>query len=384
MLQNRLFCSVLLRCEGGFPERFLDAAATADIPLWDIRHRSDGLWCRAAAADYCRLRASARRACVRMRLQRRCGILFRLRRFRFRFGLLAGAALFFLVLQLLSSRIWVIRVSGNIRVDANRVLDALQPLGIYEGCDFDAVDIATLRLSALQQFPELTWLTVNRQGSCLTVEVRESNPTEPIPDNTPANLIAARDGVIVRVNAVSGRAVVSPGDAVTKGDLLISGVVDSSVGPQLKRAVGSVIARTAHTLTITVPFTETITNPHGQVLSCSSLRLFGLEIPLYASGGSTDAPLVTTEHHPLRLRGVPLPVGVSVTRRYYPAESIIHRTERDAYTLAEQRLTNAENTLRKTLTIEERNLHFEVSNTAVTITAEYTGTEELTIVSPLL
>lgn len=380
---TQLTGSVVIRCEGGYPARFLNAAADAGIPLWDVRHKDGVLWCRAHAADYRNLRPAARRACVRMRVQKRCGIVFRLRRFRLRFGLAVGALLFFAVLSALSSRIWVVNIQGNSTVPDGDIRRMLEPLGIRVGGSFDEVDLTELRLTALQQLPELTWLTVNQSGSIVTVEVRERTAVEPLSDTAPANLVAACDGVILRVNAVRGQAVVKPGDAVTRGDLLISGVMDSSVGPQLKRAAGSVIARTSHTLTVTIPLRETVTDRTERVVERPSLALFGLQIPLYTDSPLTGEPTVTTESLPLRANGVALPIGLHITRYHYAVEETIVRTTEEATALAEQRLSDAEQLLRETLTVEERVLHREITADGITLTAVYTGTQELTVAMPI-
>lgn len=380
---TRWIGSVLIRCEGGYPARFLNAAADADIPLWDVQHKGGALWCRADAADYRRLRPAARRACVRMRVQKRCGILFYLRRFRRRFGLAVGVLLFFLTLSALSSRIWVVNVVGNSTVSDSDIRGMLEPLGIRIGGSFDEIDLRELRLNALQQLPELTWLTVNQSGSIVTVEVKERTPTAPLSDTAPANLVAACDGVILRVNAVAGQAVVKPGDAVTRGDLLISGVMDSSVGPQLKHASGSVIARTTHTLTVSVPLQETVTNRVERVVERPSLMLFGLHIPLYTDSPLNGDPTVTTESMPLRANDVALPIGLHVTRYHYAVPETVVRTVAEAEALAEKRLADAEATLRQTLTVEERTPHREVTADAVILTVVYTGTQELTVAVPI-
>lgn len=384
LFSTNLTGSVLLRCEGGYPSRFLNTAAEDGIALWDIHYRNGALWCRARAADYRRLRRAARRGCVRMRVQKRHGLIFRLRRFRLRFGLLIGAVLFFAVLEALSSRIWVINIVGNTTVPNTVIRETLEPLGIREGGTFDTVDLAELRLTALQRLPSLTWLTVNQSGSTVTVEVKERTPTPPLPDTAPANLVAACDGVIVSVDVTAGQATVKPGDAVTRGDLLISGVMDSAVGPQLKRADGSVVARTTHTLTVTVPLCETVTYPDGRVIERPSLSVFGWHIPLYADAPLQGDPAVSTETIPLRANGVALPIGWHITRYRYQAEKTITRSTAQAKAEAEKQLAQEESALQTVLTVENRTVHCEITAESVTVTAVYTGTQELAVAVPIV
>lgn len=373
---------VLIECEGGYPETFLNIAAALHIPLWDVQRREASLWCRASASDYRRLRPAARRACVRMRVRSKRGLPFWLRRRGIRLGPVVGLIVFFIILQLLSSRIWVIRVAGNDTVTDEDILCVLAPLGVREGAPFDEVDITNLRLTALQKLPELTWLTVNQSGSILTVEVKERTDTEPLADNTPANLVAVCDGVIVSIDAVTGQAMVRPGDAVRSGDLLVSGVMDSTVGPQLKKAAGSVIARTTHSLSVTVPLVEDVTVP-GREIRRPRLTVFGWNIPLYASGDLPGDPTEVFTKYPLIANGVPLPVGLSVTRFQYTQTNRITRTAEQALALAEQRLAEAETELRETLTVANRSLQVKTDDGGVTLTAVCTGTQELATSVPI-
>lgn len=375
--------SVLVECEGGYPERFLNAAANAKLPLWDIRVVGASLWCHAPAGAYRLLRPAARAAGVRMRVRGRYGLPFAMRRRHFRLGVPVGLLLFALLLGGLSSRVWVVTVTGNHTVSESEIRAVLHPLGVYEGADFNRVSLPDVQLTALQQLPQLSWLTVNQSGSIATVEVREHTAVDPLEETTPANLVAACDGVILRINTTTGQAMVKAGDAVSRGTLLISGVMESNVGPQLKRAAGSVLARTSHTLTVTVPLKDTVTRVE-RTLTRPTLSLFGWNIPLYAGGALEGNPETTTEHRPVCAGGVRLPLGLTVVRHTYFSTQPITRPPEEALALAEERLAKQEQTLRDTLTVETRTPHTQITADAVTLTVVYTGTQELAISTPIV
>ena len=374
--------TLLIECEGGYPETFLNLAAAQRIPLWDVRRQDLSLWCCASAAHYHRLRPVARRAQVRMRVRKKQGPVFALRRMHLRPGMVVGLFLFLALLQLFSSRVWVIRVEGNTTVSDQAICDVLAPLGIYEGADFDNTDLTAVRLTALQQLPQLTWLAVNQNGSILTVEVKERTESAPLTDDTPANLVAACDGVVLHVDTAVGQAMVKAGDAVRRGDLLISGVMDSKVGPQLKHAIGSVTARTTRTLTVTVPLAETVSVP-AHTLTRTELSVFGHRIPLYTSNTITGEPTVTVEQHPLTAAGVALPLRLTHTRFHYTMTAVHTHTEAEALTLAEQRLAQQESALQGVFGVESRTVSTQTDATSVTLTATLIGTEEIALSVPI-
>lgn len=370
------FGHVRIELFGGYPERWLNLAAEQGIALWDIHRQDTSLFCRVASADYRRLRPLARRTGVRMRVREKRGILHRFRRRRLRVGILGGTLVFLLLLQLLSSRIWVIRVIGNRTLPDDVILTTLAAEGIREGASFAAVDLTELRLTALQRLPEVTWLGVHQSGSILTVEVTERSDEAPIGDTAPANVVASCDGVILSINTVCGQAMVTAGDAVRKGDLLISGVTESKVGPTLKRADGTVLARVSHTLTVTVPLRETVSVPAHEICR-SSLLFFGMTIPLYTNAAVPAGHRTVIERHPLTVGDVPLPLGIVKTRLCYDATAIVTRSVEEASAEAEKRLANEERELFATFTADRRSLSVQASGDAVTLTAVYDGTREI-------
>ena len=333
---------VKLDAEGGFPEKLLNQAARQGIALWSSSRRGIVLTTCCYARSYRKLRPLAKKASVRMRVRERHGVPFVLRKYQARLGLAAGAAVFVLLLQFLSSRVWIIDIRGNSLVSDQAILDVLEPLGIREGGTFQGLDIADLQLTALKQLPDLTWLAVNLEGSTVHVEVEERGAHSPLEDDTPSNIKAARDGKIVRVEVTGGQAMVTPGEAVTKGSLLISGVVESKNGPLLQHSSGRIIAETTRTLTAEIPLNETQLLPTGEVIFRPVFSLFGIRIPLYTNGTVPKDCDLSTHRHMLTAYGKELPVGFLCEEYRLLETASVARTEEEAASLAHQLLDERE------------------------------------------
>lgn len=381
--RNRFGAQLVITCEGGYPETFLNEAAAAHIPVWDIRRQEFTLRCRVFASDYRALRPLARKARVRMRVAAKRGLVFWGRHAGMRSSLLVSLAVFAAVLQLLSSRVWVLRIEGNRTVPDQAIYDVLAPLGVRVGTPFSEADLPSLRLTALQQLPSLTWLAVNQQGGILTVSVTERNETPPPETNTPANVVSARDGTVLRINVRTGQAMVKVGDAVRSGDLLISGVTDSRVGAHLKHAQGTVTARTSRTLTVSVPLCEPISVPTHTIVR-PTLTVFGLSVPLYTDTTLIGHPEKTSEAHVLTAAGVPLPLGLTVERYHYQSAATLTRTAAEAQAEAERQLQKKQDELYLTFTAEQRTVSQAEKDGCIVLTATYTGTEEIGLSVPIV
>ncbi len=367
--------TVQIECEGGFPERFLNEAQKREIALWNITRRDISLFCYCRADEYLRLRPVAKLASVRMRVRKRMGLWFRIRPFRHRVGFVCGLVLFFAVLHLLSARVWIVRVSGNEQISETAIRDVLRPLGVYEGAMFDKVDLPNLQLTALEQLPQLVWLTVNQTGSVAYVEVRERTPSESIESREPSNIVAACDGVIVSIDCESGQAAVKVGDAVAKGDLLIGGVVDSKVGPLLKHAQGTVMARTERTITVTVPFQEETLSDSPETLVRPSLYVLGVRLPLYTSGEPWENSITTA--FPLRAYGKALPIGIEIQHKIKQERITVVRNESEAYTEALARLSVAREEWEKTVSVEQERITWNKREDGWTVQGYYTCVEPI-------
>jgi similar to stage IV sporulation protein len=171
-------------------------------------------------------------------------------------GLLIGAVLFILTLYIMSSFVWFIQVSGNNKVDRNRILMTAAHYGIHVGAAKWNFSRTAVEEAMLRDINELTYVECDIRGVKVNIKVVEKI----LPDNNitgPCNIVANKDGVVEEVLVLDGQAHVKAGDVVARGDTLISGIVfptapppeiegipPSNKGPHQVRARGQVKART--------------------------------------------------------------------------------------------------------------------------------------------
>ena len=113
------------------------------------------------------------------------------------------------------------------------------------------IDCEKLEHELRSAFPEITWVSAQLSGTRLLIRIRENEAvSQPAEDEgEPADLVAAKDGVITSMIVRSGRALVSIGDQVEKGQLLVEGALSitddggQEVRRELVRADADVVAR---------------------------------------------------------------------------------------------------------------------------------------------
>ena len=230
-----------------WPEQVLAALSRSKLLFWDMRREGDLLSFRIYRRSLPRTKALLQAQGCPVEAQARSGLSWRLRGLRSRWALLLGLAVCICLMVQLQTRVWYFDVSGNERLDDEQILQALEQIGIGFGTSQRLLDEQFIRNRMLLLLPELEWCSVNKRGLHGEVLVKERDPKPEIPDHAlVSNLVAARAGVIVRMDVYRGYPVTEVGRSVLPGELLVSGVGTGFDEILCCRAKGEIYALTQH------------------------------------------------------------------------------------------------------------------------------------------
>lgn len=308
--------SCCFSAEGNFPERFLNLCARADMGLWDIHRTENGLCAKIIASRYGKLRPIAKKCGVKLRVKNKYGLPFRLLPYRKRAGMPLGLILFAGLIWFLGQFIWFVDIPQVSPALQDKLEAAVYDAGIRPGMLRSRIDAKMISTELQLEINELSWAGISTLGSSISVDVREMEKMKKVIENTePCNVIAAKDGVIISVNSSEGQNEVSVGQAVQKGDLLISGVMEHQDGAvSMVHAQGEVFAAAYYELCSEVNYMQHKKERTGKMITIRRVMLLGVEIPLYLgkmpsgdferecsewqlSVSNTDFPfIVRTEH----------------------------------------------------------------------------------------
>ena len=209
-----------------------------------------------------------------------------------RAGLVAGA---FLALALVIASglfVWDVQVSGNESLSEEAVIAELRACGFGVGSYLPTLQVRDIENRVLMSSDRIGWISINTQGTVAQVQVIEH--VEGIPGvegesnvKLPANLIANGDGQIEYLELYRGNAVVKVGQAVKKGELLVSGLYDSQTGSfRYTRAAGRVMARTERVLQIEIPLSYEEKIYEEPVLQDVELCFFNFSRKIFKNSGN--------------------------------------------------------------------------------------------------
>lgn len=267
---------------GSYPEKFVNLCIYNGVNVWGVQSKEGTVYCRTLASNYSTIRRLSRRTSAKIRIKRKVGLPFILRKNRDRVGIPIGIMCFLIIFKVLSLFVWNIDIYGFDNMSYTDARDVLQRVGVYEGARNSYESLKNIETKAMIEFGNVSWITVNIDGSRGDVKISETiKEGEILDDSKPCNIKADADGQIIRVDAYSGMAVVKRGDAVVKGNLLISGVVETELGgTHLEHSSGVVWARTSRNEIITIPKQLNAVNCRQDAENRYSLKLFNLVIPV--------------------------------------------------------------------------------------------------------
>ena len=269
--------------KGVFPERFLNLCAKENILVWNPKVNVNEISGYMRINDYKRIHKIAKKSCMRIKITKRVGLPFLLNRYRHRYGIPIGAVLFFIIIWYLSGFVFNISINGNITADKKEVLSSLKNCGVYLGQRTSNIDAELTRQKFLINNPEFSWAALNIKGSYITVELAQTTEkNEKSDDKEPCNIIAKNDGKIIKIKAYEGKPAVSVGEAVTKGDLLVSGVIElTDKTTKFVHSNAEVTAQTRHSLKVFVPFDNFEELTDEKTIKRSVLSIANIDIPLF-------------------------------------------------------------------------------------------------------
>ncbi len=198
-----------------------------------------------------------------------------------RFGMFVGGICACFIIYASSFFVWEIKITGINTLTYDDVCSRLYSLGFHEGSLKSSVDLEELYNDFLVSEPRVSWIAINFDGTVANVEIRESALKPEKVENDKYNIVASRDGQIVRVDAIDGDRQVEIGDVVTKGQLLISAFVETRhSGAMLRNAKGSVWAKTIRHFEVTVPLVSYEKQYTGKCKKQYSADLLGKSLDL--------------------------------------------------------------------------------------------------------
>ncbi len=249
---------------------------------------------------------------INFKITHKKGMRFKVYANRFRFGIIIGVFIAIGFVFYMSNRVVTIEVCGNSSISERQIIASLEAIGIYKGRFIPDIDFHSCEQKLRLSIPEISWTGIRHTGSRIVVDVTEVVPSPPmVNDDIPCNIVSDKDAQITYAEVYAGSLSRKIGDAVKKGDIIISGIVDDGNGHFLKKhAMGKIMGIYKEEIVFLQNFEE-----QGQVYSDETesrryFDFFGFRVPLFFSDvkHKTYDYAESTTH--FKFLGFEIPLGI--------------------------------------------------------------------------
>lgn len=209
-------------------ERFINLCRHHNIYVWNTTRKNNICTFNILVCDFRKLHPIVAKTKTYPHILDRYGLPFIIAEILGRKSLLPALILFALVIYGLSLIVWDVTITGQCRHTYEELNEYLAENGYKPGMLRSNVDGSKLEAMIRNTYNDISWVSVELSGCNIHIKVIEADimETKTNDGNTPSDIIASSDGIIESIVTRAGTPCVAAGDAVTKGQVLVSGTVE--------------------------------------------------------------------------------------------------------------------------------------------------------------
>lgn len=371
-LRSRI-CFRVFSEEGDDCGSFANVLYHSPVRFYGLMYRKGELFGYVKTSDYSTLEAlAAENGFVSEKISER-GIYRHIRRYSNRWGMLIGLVLAMLFIAFMSDRVTVIETGGYDNMDEEHIISLLYDAGIYVGAKISDIDLREAERVILSMDKDLAWIGIRHTGSRIVCEVQEiDHAPEMERKNNPCNIVASHDAQIKDIKVYSGMLIPMLNEGVRKGDILISGVVDTKYGrTYYVHSIGEITGEYTEKMTFSQPFDDTETICTGEAEK-KAVIFFGRKFVYSSHGGISGEYECDTTVTPVRLGEITFPIYFEQTHYRLMSDSIVRRSEDEAEEMLNERMERYERNILTDCTITDREIKRTADEKGITFTVTYT------------
>ncbi|MGG1400503.1 sporulation protein YqfD [Bacillus salipaludis] len=383
-----LFGRVTVKVTGRGIERFLNVLSRNGLLVWNVkRHGTETITFKMRLQDALKIRRFARKSECSISFLQRSGVPFLFKRLLKNSGFLAGAALFLLIILVLSNVIWGIEIKGAKPATEHKIRKELDKMGVKIGkLQFFVDNVEGIQRRLTNNINDLTWVGVELNGTTYHFQVVEKNEPKKPKKIAPRNLVAKKKAIIAKMYVEDGQQVVNINDHVEPGQLLVSGEIGMEGKTKAIAAKGEVWGETWYKSHVELPFETKFTVFNGKEKEKHYVKVGNFEIPVWGFGKPEFKEYETeTNDHKIHFLKWELPVSF-VNKTLREREEIkrsytVKQAEQIALEMAKKEIKSHldEDAIIK----DEKILHKSIKNGKVILDIHFKIIENIAIGQPI-
>ena len=218
---------VRVEVEGYYIERFINICTAQKILIWNLkREKGVKLYLNIGIKDFKKLIGISRKTRCKIKIQKKKGIPFLLHRYKKRKIFLIFLLVMIISIIISSKYVWNIEIEIEDNLELENINQDLENLGLKTGILKSNIDTEKIINEIRLKRNDISWMGIDIEGTNVIVKLVKSDEKPEIVQSTDyCDIVAKKSGIITKVIAQNGTAVVTVGDTVQAGSILIEGIM---------------------------------------------------------------------------------------------------------------------------------------------------------------
>ena len=230
--------------------------------------------------DFKKLIPIARKVQCKVKIQKKKGIPFILNRYKKRKIFLALFLVIVTLLFISSNFVWNVEIREENNLEIENIMQDLEEQGLKPGVSKNNIDTKSIINNIRLKRDDIAWMGIELKGTNAIVRIVKSDEKPEIIDESEyCNIVSDKSGVITKINAQNGTAMVNVGDTVNIGTTLIAGWMEGKyTGMRYVHSKGEIEAKVWYTKSKKIYYKQNVTELTGKEEKQYSLKINNFKI----------------------------------------------------------------------------------------------------------
>ena len=266
---------VRITVEGYYIERFINICTTSKILIWNLkREKGVRLYLNIGIKDFFEAVKIAKKLKCKVKITQKRGIPFLVHKYKKRKIFVITLLVVTILIGISTKYVWNI----NIQIDSNMEMigieEDVKEAGLNVGMKKEKINVQEIANKIRLKRNDISWIGIELKGTNAIVRVVKAKEAPEIVDEKEySNIIAKKSGVITKIIAQNGTAMVNIGDEVEENQILIAGQMEGKyTGIRNVHSLGEVEAIVKYSKTEKIPL-KTMKKETKYKLKISNFRI---------------------------------------------------------------------------------------------------------------
>lgn len=284
ILLKHIIGYVRITVEGYYIERFINICTTSKILIWNLkREKGTKLYLNIGIQDYYRAIQVAKKLKCKTKINKKRGLPFIINRYRKRKAFVISLIIIMIALFISSNYVWNVEIQIEDNLEIENLLEDVKTAGLEVGMSKKSVNTEEITNKIRLQRNDISWIGIDVKGTNAIVKaVKAKEAPKIIDEKEYCNIVAQKDGVITKILAQNGTAMVKVGDNVEKGQVLIQGTMEGKyTGIRYVHSLGEVEAVVQYQKTEKVNYKKEESKKTGKKEKKYQIKINNFQINFY-------------------------------------------------------------------------------------------------------